>query len=318
MARKSLVTGAAGFIGSQLVEALLDRGDDVIGIDSFTDYYPRAAKDGNVARALASDRFRLVEEDLNETDLSTVIADRDVVYHLAAQAGVRASWGTEFDTYLFSNVRATQRILETVKEHSGVRVVYASSSSVYGDTRQLPLSEDAPTAPNSPYGATKLAGEHLCQLYHANYGVDVLSLRYFTVYGPRQRPDMAFHRFIRAIMEDRPLDIYGDGSQSRDCTFVGDIVQATLLAGEADPSSRVFNIGGGARRSLLQNLELLQELLGRKAQVRHTPRARGDVSDTHADISRACRELGYEPKVPLEDGLRQEIEWLCGAVADQG
>jgi UDP-glucose 4-epimerase len=310
VAKKVLVTGAAGFIGSHLCEALLDRGDDVLGIDCFTDYYPRAIKERNLTDLRGKRGFRFVDADLNSADLNALLSDRSIVYHLAAQAGVRASWGTQFDSYVRCNLEATQKLLESLKGKDGIKMVFASSSSVYGKTEQLPTPEDIILAPNSPYGATKVTCEHLCGLYAENWGVDVVSLRYFTVFGPRQRPDMGFHKFIRSIIDERPLDVYGDGSQSRDCTYVSDIVEATIRAGETRTKSRVFNVGGGSRKPLREILELLQEILSKKAKVRHTGRERGDVDHSHADIRRAHEEFGYTPRVRVEDGLRREAEWL--------
>jgi UDP-glucose 4-epimerase len=310
VAKKVLVTGAAGFIGSHLCEALLARGDDVLGIDCFTDYYPRAIKERNVQDVRGRRGFRFVDADLNSADLGALLSDRSIVYHLAAQAGVRASWGTQFDSYVRCNLEATQKLLESLKGRDGIKLVFASSSSVYGKTDRLPTPEDIILAPNSPYGATKVTCEHLCGLYAENWGVDVVSLRYFTVFGPRQRPDMGFNKFIRAIIEERPLDVYGDGSQSRDCTYVSDIVEATIQAGDTRTKSRVFNVGGGTRMPLRDILGLLQEILNKKAKVRHTARERGDVDHSHADIRRAQEEFGYTPRVTVEDGLRREAEWL--------
>ncbi len=305
-----LVTGAAGFIGSHLCEALLARGDEVLGIDSFTDYYPRAAKERNLQGLRGRSGFRFVDADLNAADLASFLEGRSIVYHLAAQAGVRASWGRDFDTYVRSNVSATQRLLEALKGRSGVKLVFASSSSVYGKTKQLPTPEDVILAPNSPYGATKVTGEHLCALYAENWGLDYVALRYFTVYGPRQRPDMGFHKFIRAILEDRPVDVYGDGSQSRDCTYVADIVDATVRAGDNSTKSRVFNVGGGSRRPLTDILGILEQCLKKTAKVRFTEKERGDVDHSHADIRRAHAEFGYTPTTPVEEGLRCEADWL--------
>jgi UDP-glucose 4-epimerase len=310
VAKKVLVTGCAGFIGSHLCDALLARGDDVVGIDCFTDYYARATKEANLAEFRDHERFRFVEADLAEVALGPLLEDRGIIYHLAAQAGVRASWGREFDAYVRNNVTATQRLLETLKDRPDRRFVFASSSSIYGKTRTLPTPEDVIPAPNSPYGATKMTGEHLCALYRENWGVDYAALRYFTVYGPRQRPDMGFHKFIRAILEDRPLDVYGDGSQSRDCTYVADIVRATIQAGDTGTPSQVFNVGGGSRKPLTAVLDILQEVLGRRARIRHTAVERGDVPHTHADISRARDEFGYNPQTSVEEGLEQEARWL--------
>ncbi|HMB71893.1 MAG TPA: NAD-dependent epimerase/dehydratase family protein [bacterium] len=310
MGKKVLVTGTAGFIGSHLSEALLARGDDVIGVDCFTDYYPRFMKERNLELLKDRPGFRFVEQDLNEADLPSLLQDRVIVYHLAAQAGVRASWGVEFDAYTRHNISATQRLLEALKERSDVRLVFASSSSVYGKTRQLPTPEDVILAPNSPYGATKATCEHLCDLYRENWGLDYAALRYFTVYGPRQRPDMGFHKFLRAILEGRPLDVFGDGSQSRDCTYVADIVEATILAGDTRTPSQVFNVGGGSRRALRDILALMQEILGKRAQIRNVGNERGDVPHTHAEISRSRSEFGYNPRTSVEEGLRQEALWL--------
>ncbi|MFN8176569.1 MAG: NAD-dependent epimerase/dehydratase family protein [bacterium] len=310
MGRKVLVTGAAGFIGSHLCERLVERGDDVVGVDCFTDYYPRRAKERNLDGLRARRGFRFVEGDLTETDLGALLEGRAIVYHLAAQAGVRASWGREFDAYVRCNVTATQKILEALKDREGVRLVFASSSSVYGKNPPLPTPEDVILAPNSPYGATKVTGEHLCEIYAENWGLDYVALRYFTVFGPRQRPDMGFHKFLRAIVEERPLDVYGDGSQSRDCTYVDDVVDATIRSGDTRTRSRVFNVGGGTRRPLGDILETMQGIVGKRATIRYTGEERGDVPHTHADISKSREEFGYNPSTPVEEGLRREARWL--------
>jgi UDP-glucose 4-epimerase len=305
---RTLVTGVAGFIGSHLAEALLERGEEVVGVDAFTDYYDPALKQANVARAARHPRFRLVRGDLNEIALEPLIEGVETVYHQAAQAGVRASWGREFTTYTRQNIDATQRLLECFRERPLRKFVYASSSSVYGETVLLPMREDAPLAPHSPYGVTKLAGEFLARLYHRNFGVPTVSLRYFTVYGPRQRPDMAFRKFITALLAGRPVTVYGDGLQTRDFTFVADAVAANLLAAEHGRPGSVYNIGGGARVTVRECLELLVRLTG-QGSIRTEPRQDGDVTHTYADTARARAELGFVPAVGLAAGLERQVTW---------
>jgi len=311
----SLVTGAAGFVGSHLCERLLREGHRVIGLDVFADYYPRTMKEANLAGLREVPGFRLVEGDLTRMDLAPVVGEAEYIFHQAGQPGVRPSWGKDFDVYLDCNIRATQRLLETARRVGRVqRLVYASSSSVYGETRDLPLREDSPTRPYSPYGVTKLAAEHLCSLYHANYGLPTVSLRYFTVYGPRQRPDMGFHKFIRAALADHPIVVYGDGEQTRDFTFVTDAADANCLALAPGAVGQVFNIGGGSRVSVNQVLATLENILGRAIRREHQPAQAGDVSHTWADTRRAKEALGFVPKVSLQEGLAREVAWLEDAI----
>lgn len=306
----ALVTGAAGFIGSRLCGRLLDTGALVTGIDGFTDYYPRWIKERNIEGLRRRPGFAFLEADLNALDLAPLVAASDVVFHLAAQAGVRASWGTSFETYIACNIRATQRLLEAAKERPPRRIVYASSSSVYGLTPDLPMRETSPLHPLSPYGVTKLSAEQLGFLYFKNYGVPVVSLRFFTVYGPGQRPDMAFHRFFRALEEGREITVFGDGTQTRDFTFVDDIVAANLAAAERGRPGEVYNIGGGHREKLLDVIRLMEETSGRPAVLRRVEPQKGDVPDTFADIAKARAELGFAPAASLRDGLRDEWLWL--------
>jgi UDP-glucose 4-epimerase len=308
-----VVTGCAGFIGSHLSEALIQRGHQVVGIDCFTDYYPRAAKLSNLSALRDSPLFTMIEADLLEYDLRQLLEGADCVYHQAAQAGVRASWGQNFRVYTENNVLATQRLLEAAKEFPLRRFVYASSSSIYGDARELPVTEETTPHPVSPYGVTKLAAEHLCHLYWVNFGVPTVALRYFTVYGPRQRPDMGFHRFLRAILADEEIVVYGDGDQTRDFTFISDAVAANLACLEAGVAGRVFNIGGGSRVSVNRVLAILEEISGRKARVRHIENQKGDVRDTFADTSRAREALGFRPSVSIEEGLTRELQWLSAS-----
>ncbi len=256
-------------------------------------------------------RFTFVEDALQTAPLATLLDGVTHVFHLAAQAGVRKSWGDDFRTYTSHNIDATQRLLEAVKGLRLHRFVYASSSSVYGDVAAIPMREDAYLQPLSPYGVTKLAAEHLCHLYYANYGVPTVSLRFFTVYGPRQRPDMAFHRFIRAGFEGQPITLYGDGGQTRDFTFVSDIVDANLAAGDRGAPGAVYNIGGGSRVSVLEVLELVGRLTGRPVQIRREEAQKGDMRDTFADTSRAQADLGFHPRFTLERGLAAECAWLA-------
>jgi UDP-glucose 4-epimerase len=308
---KAVVTGCAGFVGSHLSALLLDRGAEVVGVDCFTDYYPRAVKESNLAPLRQQVRFRFVEDRLERMDLVPLLDGATHVFHLAAQAGVRKSWGRDFRTYTVDNVDATQALLEAVKGRPLVRLVYASSSSVYGDAAAIPMREDARPQPLSPYGVTKLAAEQLCCLYHANYGVPAVSLRYFTVYGPRQRPDMAFHRFLRAALNGDPVTLYGDGTQTRDFTFVADAVQATAAAGDRGAPGGVYNIGGGSRVSMNEVLTLMERVVGRPLDVRREPPQKGDMRDTYADTSRARADLGFAPSTTLEEGLRAEKDWLA-------
>jgi UDP-glucose 4-epimerase len=318
---RALVTGCAGFIGSSLTDRLLAEGWEVIGLDSFEDYYDRALKQANLREALENPAFRLIEEDLvglaaqdpaagSATSLYEVVSSVEHVYHLAAQPGVRGSWGRNFETYARNNVLATQVLLECAKDVGVGAFVHASSSSVYGETDVLPMHEEAECRPFSPYGVTKLASEHLARLYARNFGVPTVSLRFFTVYGPRQRPDMAFNKFVRAVLEDRPIEVYGDGSQTRDFTFISDIVDG-LTAAPAARAGSVLNLAGGCRISLSGALEVLASVVGREIRMERSPAQAGDVPDTWASVERAHAEIGFEPTVDLETGLAAEYRWLC-------
>jgi len=293
-----LVTGAAGFMGSHLTEALLARGDEVVAVDLFTDYYDPSLKLEN------AHAFEVLCLDVAEDELP--LDDVDGVFHLAAQPGVRASF-EHLDVYLRRNVLATQRVLE----QSEVRIVYASSSSVYGESERLPTPEDAAPRPLSPYGVTKLAGEQLCRVYHVNHGLETVALRFFTVYGPRQRPDMAFRRFCEAAARGGRIELFGDGRQSRDFTYVGDVVTAIRAAATSDAAAgRAYNIGGGSPVSVNAALEELAAIAGRPLDVRRSSPEAGDVSHTAADSTRARDELGFVPITGLREGLRAEYEWV--------
>ncbi|MGZ3621678.1 MAG: NAD-dependent epimerase/dehydratase family protein [Ktedonobacteraceae bacterium] len=306
---RCLVTGVGGFVGSHLAERLLADGHDVCGVDAFIDYYPRSIKESNVAELHSQKNFTFIEGDLLSMNLQILLEGVDVIFHQAAQAGVRASWGRDFQRYTDCNILATQRLLEEAMHvHTLQRFVYASSSSVYGNTNVLPIKENVTPQPVSPYGVTKLAAEHLCTLYHRNFGVPTVSLRYFTVYGPRQRPDMAFNRFCHAILRHQPIHIFGDGTQTRDFTYISDIVEANILAAtRQNVAGEVMNIAGGSRVTMLEVIEVLQEISGSEVAVVFENKQHGDVDHTYADTHLAEQVLGYHPQVALHEGLANEF-----------
>jgi len=310
---KALVTGAAGFIGSHLAERLLDAGATVTGIDSFTDYYPRERKEANLAGLRQRAGFDLLESSLADADLPRLLEGVTHVFHLAAQAGVRKSWGSNFRVYTVNNVESTQILLEACAGRPIERLVYASSSSVYGDDVPLPMREDARPQPVSPYGVTKLSAEQLCHLYYVNHSVPAVALRYFTVYGPRQRPDMGFHRFFTAVMAGQPVPQFGDGRQTRDFTYVADAVTATLAAATRGKPGGVYNIGGGSRVELLDVFELIRRVTRRPVKAERVEAQRGDMRDTYADTTRARADFGFAPTMTLEHGLRAQFDWMNGA-----
>jgi UDP-glucose 4-epimerase len=304
---KCVVTGAAGFIGSHLSEALVSQGHAVLGIDCFTDYYAKRLKVANIATLTEMNGFKLVNVDISAANLSPLLVDVDCVFHLAAQPGVRASWGKSFSHYVKDNILTTQRLLEAVKGKSVKKFVYASSSSIYGDSESLPTPEETVPKPLSPYGATKLLAENLCQVYFKNYSLPTVILRYFTVYGPRQRPDMAFKIFITKIARGEEITVYGDGEQRRDFTFVTDAVAGTVLASRAVPGS-VYNVGGGKTASLNEVITIIESSLGKRAKVKREAKAPGDVRSTSADITRIRKDLGFKPRVSLSEGVRQQAD----------
>jgi nucleoside-diphosphate-sugar epimerase len=300
-----LVTGAAGFIGSQLLRTLLERGDDAVGWDAFTDYYDPALKEENAA-GLPVERVDLAEDPLALDGL-------DGVFHLAGQPGV-ASFGGVFPVYVRQNVLASQRLFEAAAE-AGVRVIFASSSSVYGDAAAYPTPEDALPRPLAPYGITKLACEHLAYAYAAEFGLEVVTVRYFTIYGPRQRPDMAFTKMVSALAEGRPFELYGDGSQSRSFTYVDDAVDATVAAMERGAPGSTFNVGGGTEVSMLEAIETLGQIANRRLELVRMPRREGDAARTAADTTRIRAALGWEPVTPFPDGLTAQWRWAADRVA---
>lgn len=304
---RALVTGCAGFIASRLVERLLFDGTSVVGIDSFTDYYAREIKKANLRRFRDHPGFEFRRLDLSRDPLDGLLAGVDVVYHLAGQPGVRSSFGTGFAKYLRHNIEAGQRLLEAAIEQPLNAFVYASSSSVYGDEAPFPTPEDAPTRPQSPYGMTKVALEDLAGVYLRNHGVPVIGLRYFTVYGPGQRPDMSFSRFINQLLAGHQLTVYGDGLQTREFTYVDDVVRATIAAAARGRPGAVYNIGGGRRIELRTAYDLLGEILERPVSVITLPPAPGDVRRTGADGTLAREEIGFEPQITIEDGLRAQV-----------
>ena len=308
---RALVTGAAGFVGSHLAEALLARGDTVLGVDCFTPYYDRSAKEANLAGARSHERFELVEADLRTSDVEALLSGVDAVYHQAAQAGVRLSWSDGFADYVGHNVLATQRLLEAVQRaRPSALVVYASSSSVYGNQARYPTVETDLPKPFSPYGVTKLAGEHLCGLYAENWGVHTVSLRYFTVFGPRQRPDMSIHRLCQAAVDGSTFPRYGDGTQIREFTYVSDIVAGNLAAAERDVAPGTYlNLAGGAEITLNDLIELVADVAGVPVAVEPGPKMPGDAFRNGGAIDRARELLGWSPQVSLHDGLVAQIVW---------
>jgi nucleoside-diphosphate-sugar epimerase len=305
-----VVTGAAGFIGSHLSERLLALGHRVVGIDSFTDYYARASKERNLESSLAHPDFTFEEMDLVDSDLGPVLKEARIVYHLAGQPGVRPSWGGQFDRYVRDNIIATQRLLEALKEARIERLVFAGSSSVYGDAEMFPTKETALPRPVSPYGVTKLAAEHLALLYSKNFGVPVVSVRYFTVYGPRQRPDMAFSRFMQALVDGDVIEVFGDGEQTREFTYVSDAVEGTIKAATAGVVGQVFNLGGGSRVTVNRVLATLEDISQMKVRRQVLPEAPGDPRHTGASINLARERLGWEPRVSLREGLTNQWRWF--------
>ncbi|CAN5424116.1 NAD-dependent epimerase/dehydratase family protein [soil metagenome] len=311
---KALVTGVAGFVGSTLAQRLAGDGHEVLGIDAFTDYYDPQLKRTNVD-SLAAHDVSIVEGSLNEVDLQALLDGVDVVFHQAGQPGVRKSWGSDFSEYIQQNIQATQRLLEAAKDSTTLkRLVYASSSSVYGDAQRYPTVETDRPQPVSPYGVTKLAAEHLCTLYARNFAVPTLSLRYFTVYGPRQRPDMAFTRFVHAAIADQPITLYGSGEQVRDFTFIDDVVEANVLAASSKVAAgSVYNVAGGTNISVNGVLDILESIHGRTIAVNREPTVAGDVFRTGGLIERITVELGWTPRTSIETGLRQQYEWAASS-----
>ncbi|MDI6785466.1 MAG: NAD-dependent epimerase/dehydratase family protein [bacterium] len=306
-----LVTGAAGFIGSNICQKLLSLGHQVIGIDSFLDYYPRKIKEANIYKILSHENFRFIEADINYLYLDNIFDGVNYIFHLAAQAGVRDSWGKDFSIYINSNIHVTQKLLEHCLHIKSLKkFIYASSSSIYGDTNIFPITEEAKMQPTSPYGASKLLGENLCYLYWKSYNLPVISLRFFTVFGPKQRPDMAFHKFIKAALNDQEIVIYGDGEQTRDFTYIDDIVDANMLSMESDINGEAFNIGGGARISLIKTIHLLQEIIGKEIKIKYVEKQRGDMLHTYANLTKAKSLLKYNPCVPIKNGLEKEVDWI--------
>jgi UDP-glucuronate 4-epimerase len=300
-----LVTGAAGFIGSQLLRALIEAGHDATGWDAYTDYYDPALKEEN-AHGLPVARVDLAEDELD-------LDGYEGVFHLAGQPGV-ASFGDVFPVYVRQNLLASRRLFEAAAA-ARTRVVFASSSSIYGDAAAFPTPEDAIPRPLSPYGITKLACEHLAYAYAAEFGLEVATVRYFTIYGPRQRPDMAFTKMVTCLAQGRPFDLYGDGSQSRSFTYVGDAVEATIAAMEGGQASATYNVGGGAEVSMLKAIEVLGRVSGRRLEVVRHPRREGDAVRTAADTSRIRADLGWEPLTEFEDGLAAQWRWAAARVA---
>jgi nucleoside-diphosphate-sugar epimerase len=307
---KVLVTGVAGFVGSHLTEKLLSENYDVVGVDKFLDNYPRRFKQKNLGSFLNHRNFKFFEHDLLQLDLRELLKDVSYVFHLAAQPGVRSSWGDEFIQYSQNNIMATQVLLEAGKESRVKKIVYASSSSVYGDTDDLPMREDGNTRPVSPYGVSKLAAEHLCYLYWKAYDVPTVSLRFFTVYGPRQRPDMFFHIFMDRLRKNEEVPLYDDGEQTRDFTYCGDIVDGLLGAALYPGAGEVFNLGGGTESSVLNAIHIVEKVSGRKAKLKTFERQKGDVRHTRARLDSAREKLRYHPKVSLEEGLSQQWHWI--------
>ena len=302
---KSLITGCAGFIGSHLAEKLLREGHEVIGIDCFTDYYPRTIKENNIKNALGNKKFTFIEEDLVDM---LEFPEVDYVFHQAAQAGVRSSWGKGFEKSPRHNILATQKLLEYYKDQNLRKFIYASSSSIYGNVTELPIHEETPKNPFSPYGVTKLAAENLCNLYYMNYGTPTVSLRYFTVYGPRQRPDMAINKFVKAALGGGVIEEYGDAKQTRDFTYISDAVTANLQAAQSDVKGESFNIGGGSRISVIELVKLIKDAVGKDVQVKHIEAQKGDVRDTYADTTKARKLIGYVPEIGIKDGIKKYVD----------
>jgi UDP-glucose 4-epimerase len=310
---KILVTGCAGFIGSHLVEELLARGYEVIGVDCFTEYYSRILKEKNLENLRSAKKFKFLEIDLNEAQLNKIIDGCEIIFHQAAQAGVRSSWGDNFAIYEKNNISVTQKLLESSKNQPLKKFIYASSSSVYGSARKFPIREDHPLQPISPYGVTKLAAENLVYLYWKNFGLPVVSLRYFTVYGPRQRPDMAFTRLIKAVLKKELFEVFGSGQQIRDFTFVADAVAANLSLLDVEEDKilgEVFNIGGGHPVSINEVIKIVEKITGIVARVKYRECQKGDVLETRADTSRAQKILGFKPVNTLEAGIQAQVRWL--------
>jgi len=301
-----LVTGAAGFIGSHVVDRLLAEGHVVTGVDDFDPYYARAIKQANMAGFLDHERLRFLELDLASADLSAAIQGIDAVVHLAATAGVRGSWGDSFETYIEANVLATQRLLEAARSRPLQVFLYASSASVYGNEALEAVSEERLPAPHSPYGVTKLAGEHLAHLYRRVHGVPTVALRLFSCYGPRERPDKAIETFLTAARDGHPISIYGDGSQRRDFSYVGDIVQGIRAALERQPVGEILNLARGQTHSLRRVVQTIEKVTGVSLEASYLPAEAGDVRVTHACIEKARRLLGFEPRVSLEEGIARQ------------
>lgn len=308
---KILVTGAAGFIGSYLCEKLLkDPINRIIGVDSFIGPTPINLKQFNLQSLKNQPRFQFIEMDLMTADLDNLLNEVDIIYHLAGMPGVRSSWGNDFDPYVRNNILVTQRLLEAAKNKNLTKFIYASTSSIYGEKSGKVSEESIPT-PLSPYGITKLTGEHLCHVYYKSFGVPIVVVRFFTVYGPRQRPDMAFHRFIAQILKEEPITIYGDGTQSRDFTFISDCVDATSAVLNQDHLiGRTINIGGKERASINEIIRILEQLTGKKAKINYTQKVNGEPKHTWADITLAQTLLHYNPKISLIEGLAREMNYI--------